>query len=154
LFGSVEEDLSLADEEERIQTCRIVPINHRPISETHCHTQPSSQFDAEEGLNAEGMLKASTDLDEWEQEEDKDSQSELDVTGDDGDYEVAGPVPFPISISDVSHPNTLNKFTPYSRRRRRKTHHGRFLNKSFLSGIYSGVETPPYLGKSSALCSR
>jgi hypothetical protein len=90
LYGSVEEDLSLANERERIPTCRIVQINSRPLWEKRCHTQPPSEFDAEEGLDAEGMLKASTNMDEWGQEEEEDPQSELDITSDDREYEVPG----------------------------------------------------------------
>jgi hypothetical protein len=152
LYSTVEEDLSLANEEERIPICRVVQINLQPICEKRCHTQPLSQFDAEEGLDTEGMLRVSTNMDEWRQEEEEDPQNQLDITGDDGDYEVA--IPFPISISHVSHPITTNKFTPYSRQWRQKTHRGPcFLNKSFLSRIYSGVETLTYLGESSVFCS-
>jgi hypothetical protein len=64
LYGSIEEEFALANEEERIPICRSVQINPRSIWERHCHIQPPSQFDAEGGGNAEGMLNASTNLDE------------------------------------------------------------------------------------------
>jgi hypothetical protein len=68
LYGSVKENLSLADEGERVPICCTVQIIPWPIWEKRCHTQPPSQFDAEEGLNVEGLLKAPINLDEWGEE--------------------------------------------------------------------------------------